>query len=51
VIRIVTLARMDPADLTFLTRTLFRAFGVGTEHAGDKNVPKEFIHKVYGKYT
>ncbi len=40
-IRIVTLARMDPADLTFLTRTLFRAFGVGTEHAGDKPVPKD----------
>ncbi len=40
-IRIVTLARIDPADLAFLTRTLFRAFGVGTEHAGDKPVPKE----------
>ena len=40
-IRIVTLARMDPADMAFLTRTLFRAFGVGTEHAGDKPVPKE----------
>jgi predicted Zn-dependent protease len=41
VIRIVTLARLDPADLAFLTRTLFRAFGVGTEHAGDKPIPKE----------
>jgi predicted Zn-dependent protease len=41
VIRIVTLARMDPADLAFLTRTLFRAFGVGTEHAGEKPVPKD----------
>jgi predicted Zn-dependent protease len=41
VIRIVTLARLDPVDLVFLTRTLYRAFGVGTEHAGDKPVPKE----------
>jgi len=41
VIRIVTLARMYPADLVFLTRTLYRAFGVGTEHAADKPVPKD----------
>jgi predicted Zn-dependent protease len=41
VIRIVTLARMDPADMVFLTRTRYRAFGVGTEHAGDKPVPKD----------
>ena len=40
-IRIVTLARIDPADMAFLTRTLYRAFGVGTEHAGDKSTPKE----------
>lgn len=40
-IRIVTLTRIDPADLVFLTRTLYRAFGVGTEHAGDKPVPKD----------
>ena len=40
-IRIVTLGRIDPADMVFLTRTLYRAFGVGTEHAGEKPVPKD----------
>jgi predicted Zn-dependent protease len=39
VIRVVTLAKLDPADLTALTRTLYRAFGVGTEHAGDRDPP------------
>jgi predicted Zn-dependent protease len=41
VIRIVTLARIDPSDMVFLTGTLYRAFGVGTEHAGDRPVPRE----------
>ncbi len=40
-IRIVTLERIDPADMAFLTGTLYRAFGVGTEHAGDKRLPAE----------
>ncbi|HEY6001910.1 MAG TPA: hypothetical protein VIV57_03485 [Anaeromyxobacter sp.] len=40
-IRIVTLEKLDPADLVFLTGTLYRAFGVGTEHAGEKPVPPE----------
>lgn len=40
-IRVVTLDRLDPADLTFLVGTLYRAFGVGTEHAGDRPVPPE----------
>ncbi len=40
-IRIVTLDRIDPTDLAFLTGTLYRAFGVGTEHAGDRPVPRE----------
>ena len=40
-IRIVTLDRIDPADMAFLTGTLYRAFGVGTEHAGDRRVPAE----------
>ena len=40
-IRIVTLDRIDPADLVFLTGTLYRAFGVGTEHAGDRPVPSD----------
>jgi archaemetzincin len=39
VIRVVTLARLDPADLVALTRALYRAFGVGTEHAGDRPAP------------
>jgi predicted Zn-dependent protease len=39
VIRVVTLARLDPADLTALTKTLYRAFGVGTEHVGDREAP------------
>jgi predicted Zn-dependent protease len=41
VIRIVSLDRIDPADLAFLTGTLYRAFGVGTEFAGEKPVPPE----------
>jgi archaemetzincin len=41
VIRIVTLERIDPADLAFLVSTLYRAFGVGTEHAGEKRIPPE----------
>lgn len=40
-IRIVTLERIDPTDMAFLTGTLYRAFGVGTEHAGDRPVPTE----------
>ncbi len=40
-IRIVTLTRLDPTDLVSLTGTLYRAFGVGTEHAGDKPVPRD----------
>ncbi len=38
-IRIVTLDRIDPGDLAALTATLYRAFGVGTEHAGDRELP------------
>ena len=38
-IRIVTLDRFDPGDLAFLTATLYRAFGVGTEHAGERDLP------------
>jgi len=39
VIRVVTLAKLDPADVAALTKTLYRAFGVGTEHAGDLTPP------------
>lgn len=38
-IRVATLDRVDPADLAFLTRTLFRTFGLGTEYAGEQPVP------------
>jgi archaemetzincin len=41
VIRVVTLEKLDPTDLTFLVGTLYRAFGVGTEHAGERPVPSE----------
>jgi len=39
VIRIVTLDRVDPADMVSLSGTLYRAFGVGTEHVGDRALP------------
>jgi predicted Zn-dependent protease len=45
VIRIVTLDRIDPTDVAFLSGTLYRAFGVGTEHAGEKPVPPEAEQK------
>ncbi|HTN53932.1 MAG TPA: hypothetical protein VML50_16110 [Anaeromyxobacter sp.] len=38
-IRIVTLDRVDPTDLAFLTRTLYQAFGLGTEHSGERPIP------------
>ena len=40
-IRVVTLEKIDPTDMAFLTGTLYRAFGVGTEHSGEKPVPRE----------
>jgi predicted Zn-dependent protease len=45
VIRIVTLDRIDPSDVAFLSGMLYRAFGVGTEHVGDKPVPPEAEQK------
>jgi archaemetzincin len=41
VIRVVTLDKVDPGDMTFLTGTLFRAFGLGTEYAGERRPPRE----------
>jgi archaemetzincin len=41
VIRIVTLATYDEGDITHLSKTLYRSFGVGTEHVGDKALPKK----------
>ena len=40
-IRIVTLTQLDDGDLAFLAKTLYRAFGLGTEHAGDRALPRE----------
>jgi len=39
VIRIALLEELDPSDLTFLTRSLYRAFGLGTEVAGLRPSP------------
>jgi archaemetzincin len=41
VIRIVTLDPIDPGDMAFLTATLYRAFGLGTEHVGSRPMPRE----------
>ncbi len=40
-IRIVTLERFDPEDIALLAKALNRAFGVGTEHAGERPLPAE----------
>jgi predicted Zn-dependent protease len=39
VIRIVALDPLDPSDVTFLARTLYQAFGLGTEFAGERKLP------------
>jgi len=39
VIRIVTLAPFDEGDIAFLARTLYQAFGLGTEHVGTRALP------------
>jgi predicted Zn-dependent protease len=43
VIRIVTLEPFDPSDIAALSRTLYQAFGLGTEHAGQRTLPKEAL--------
>ncbi len=40
-IRLATLDPFDPGDLAFVARTLFQAYGVGAEHAGDRRLPRE----------
>ncbi len=40
-IRIVTLAPFDAGDITFLSKTLYRSFGVGTEHQGERALPRK----------
>jgi archaemetzincin len=41
VIRIALLEELDAADQAFLTRNLYRAFGVGTEVAGRRSPPAD----------
>jgi archaemetzincin len=41
VIRIVTLAPFDDGDIAFVSRTLYQAFGLGTEHVGERKLPAE----------
>ncbi len=40
-IRIVTLEPFDQGDIASLARTLFQAFGLGTEHAGQRPLPSD----------
>ena len=40
-IRIVTLAPFEEGDMAFLSRTLYQAFGLGTEHVGERKPPAE----------
>jgi len=39
VIRLVTLEKLDPTDVVALKQSLWAAFALGTEHAGDRAVP------------
>jgi len=41
VIRIVTLGPFDEGDIGVLCRALYQAFGLGTEHAGERSLPVE----------
>jgi len=45
VIRLVTLDKVDPTDVHALSRTLFATFGLGTEHAGDRPMPRAIAAK------
>ena len=40
-IRVATLDPLDPGDTTFLTKALYRAFGAGTEFAGERALPRD----------
>lgn len=44
-IRVATLDELDPADQAFLTRSLYRAFGLGTEAAGSLAMPARALGK------
>jgi predicted Zn-dependent protease len=43
VIRVVTLDELDPADLASVTRSLYRAFGLGTEAVGLLPMPDGLV--------
>ncbi len=38
-IRIVTLAPFDEGDIAYVARALYQAFGLGTEHVGERKLP------------
>lgn len=40
-IRLVTLEKLDPTDVVALKQALWAAFALGTEHAGDRAMPKD----------
>ncbi len=40
-IRIVTLEPFEAEDMALLARTLYQAFGLGTEHSGERPLPPE----------
>ncbi len=40
-IRLVTLDKVDPTDVVALGKALFAAFGLGTEHSGERPMPKD----------
>jgi predicted Zn-dependent protease len=45
VIRLVTLEKLDPTDVVALKQKLWAAFAIGTEHAGDRPMPKDATAK------
>jgi archaemetzincin len=45
VIRIVTLDPFDDEDIALLSKTLYQAYGLGTEHAGSRPLPSEAMGK------
>ena len=44
-IRLVTLEKLDPTDVVALKQSLWTAFAVGTEHAGDRAMPRGLAGK------
>ena len=44
-IRLVTLDKVDPADIAALSKILYAIFGLGTEHSGDRSMPREAAAK------